>query len=97
MLQERHSMKKAYGFPFMDVGNYDDYGKFDVLGFCISEDGEFLGQHISSNLSYLKFDLETKTKGNYEYIFLDQVPDSFIELFQKSINDYFSKENQNEN
>lgn len=58
---------KVFGIPLTD--DHDN-----CFGICISEIGEFLGKHTSSNYSFLKSDLESKCNG-HEYIFLDKPTD----------------------
>ena len=48
-------MKKAYGIPITD--DHDN-----CVGIVLSEDGDYLGSHVSSNYSFLKNDLRNKKR-----------------------------------
>jgi len=58
-------MKKAYGFPI-----FGSSPGWDVVGVCVTEDGQVLGQWISSDIRSLKEDLMKHADG-YDYVFLE--------------------------
>lgn len=78
-------MKKAYGFP---VFGYEP--GIEVVGLCLTEDGEVLGQWISSDLDWLKKDLKKHAEG-YEYIFLENekmLPADVLVALEKRANEH---------
>lgn len=79
-------MKKVYGFPVFGGVSPG----WDVVGICITEDGEVLGQWISSDLDWLKKDLKKHTEG-YEYIFLENekmLPADVLVALEKRANEH---------
>lgn len=69
-------MKKAYGFPT------NSFGKSDIAGVVISEDGEYLGHWVSSDLQWLKKDLSNHANG-YDYVFYEKLPDDIASELER--------------
>lgn len=79
-------MKKAYGFPIFGGPSVG----WDVVGVCVTEEGQVLGQWISSDLDWLKKDLEKHAEG-YEYIFLENekmLPADVLVALEKKANEH---------
>lgn len=78
-------MKKAYGFPL-----FGSESSGEVVGVCVTETGEVLGQWISSSFDWLKEDLKSHAQG-YEYIFLENekmLPADVLAALEKRANEH---------
>jgi hypothetical protein len=78
-------MKKAYGFPLFGSESSEE-----VVGLCVTETGEVLGQWISSNILWLKEDLKSYAEG-YEYVFLENekmLPVDVLVALEKKANEH---------
>lgn len=71
-------MKKAIGFPLKGWMGTDVYGQ------VWSEDGEFLGQWISSNVVHLAEDLALCAP-DYDYQFVKHIPEFLVEKVKQRL------------